>query len=134
MTGTESQITCFLIDDDTDDQEIFCTAIAHVDNSIRCVCASNCMEAIEMINADESFLPHCIFIDMNMPMLNGTECLKAIKKIARVEHIPVFMYSTFAAPEAISETRQLGAIDFIVKPTTISSLTETLKHIFLNQN
>ncbi len=121
--------TVFLIDDDTDDQEIFGLAIEKTNLKADCVYANDGIQALEKINGDESFMPDYIFIDMNMPRMNGQQCLAEIKKIERLKDIPVFMYSTSADPESISENIQMGAEDFIVKPSSITELTQILKKI-----
>jgi DNA-binding NtrC family response regulator len=128
MAG-ESTI-CFLVDDDIDDQEIFNIAMKDVDSSICCVFVNDGVQALQKINEDESFIPHCIFIDMNMPRMNGLQCLEAIKKIPRLQSVPVYMYSTSSDPKSVAETRDMGAIDFIVKPSSISTLSSILKPIF----
>lgn len=121
-----------LIDDDLDDQEIFCLAAQDVDASIECVCESDSINAIEKLNTDLSFVPDCIFIDMNMPRMNGRQCLIEVKKIDRLHDVPIFMCSTSSDPKVIAETKALGAADFIVKPSTLSDFTKTLTKVFHN--
>ena len=121
--------TVFLIDDDSDDQEIFGLAIEKANVSADCVYANDGIQALEKLNGDVTFLPDYIFIDMNMPRMNGQQCLSEIKKIERLKDVPVFMYSTSADPESIAENIQLGAQDFIVKPSSIAELTQILKKI-----
>jgi len=119
-----------LIDDDLDDQEIFCLAAQDVDESIECRCESDSIDAIEKLTVNASLTPDCIFIDMNMPRMNGKQCLIEIKKIDRLKNIPIFMCSTSSDPRVIAETKQLGAVDFIVKPSTLSEFTRTLSQVF----
>ena len=119
-----------LIDDDLDDQEIFCLAAQDVDASIECVCESDSLDAIEKLKTDLSFIPDCIFIDMNMPRMNGRQCLIEIKKIERLRDVPVFMCSTSSDPKVIAETKNLGATDFIVKPSTLSEFAKMLAKVF----
>ncbi|GAB2778405.1 response regulator [Rhabdobacter roseus] len=128
----ELPIRCFLIDDDLDDQEIFSMALQDAYNAVTCECANDGVQALEKLNLDQAFIPHFIFIDMNMPRMKGVQCLEEIKKIDRLKHIPIYMYSTSADPSAIAQTRQLGAADFIVKPSTIGALTSTLSKLFQN--
>jgi iron complex outermembrane receptor protein len=121
--------TVFLIDDDVDDQEIFCLALARADSLFECVCENDGIKALEKINADHSFRPDFIFIDLNMPRMNGSQCLAEIKKIDRLKDVPVFIYSTASDPASIIENKKLGAEDFIVKPADINILTRTLLKI-----
>ena len=137
---TESQLTgtslkCLLIDDDIDDQEIFSIALQEFGQSIDCRFACDGVDALETLRRDELFLPHCIFIDINMPRMNGVECLERIKKIDRLKDVPVCMYSTSADPKLVARTKSLGAVDFIVKPADISELSNLLSRFFqLNVN
>ena len=121
---------CFLIDDDIDDQEIFLMALQDFNNSIDCQFASDGVHALETLMANELFLPHCIFIDINMPRMSGVECLENIKKIERLQNIPVCMYSTSADPAVVAKAKALGAADFIVKPSDITELSDLLSKFF----
>ena len=123
---------CLLIDDDQDDQEIFEMAVSEISDSIHCVFASDGVEALEELKKDD-FMPDCIFIDINMPRMNGIECLEKIKTIRRLQPVPVCMFSTSADPDIVRQTQQLGANDFIVKPASISVLSKLLEQ-FITSN
>jgi iron complex outermembrane receptor protein len=122
-----------MVDDDIDDQEIFSTAMERADKSVNCVFANDGIDALQKINAETGFIPDFIFIDLNMPRMNGQECLSNIKKIDRLKDVPVYIYSTSADPESITANRALGAVDFIVKPNNIYDLTAVLTKILRNQ-
>ncbi|MGZ3883658.1 MAG: response regulator [Bacteroidia bacterium] len=122
---------CFLIDDDEDDQEIFKMALKELKCNVSCVSAYSGTEAIRKLE-DGTFTPHYIFLDLNMPRMNGKQCLAEIKKMKHLDHVPVFIYSTSSDSQIIKETLQLGASDYIIKPPSVSSLTgELLKHLGL---
>jgi CheY-like chemotaxis protein len=123
-----SPIQCFVIDDDPDDQEIFTMAIRKVRNDIDIIFANDGLEALEKLN-DHHFTPHYIFIDINMPRMNGRNCLVELKKIDRLRNVPMFIYSTYADPEMKEESRKLKATDYIVKPPSIKLLTDILRNI-----
>jgi len=127
-----NELTCFLIDDDVDDQEIFHLAIEEVPKppTIKCIVAKDGREAIKKFNNDKSLIPDCVFVDMNMPGMNGKETLSEIKKIVRLNSVPVFMLSTNANPNDVRETIKMGAVDFLKKPTSIDSLSNMLAQIF----
>jgi len=129
---TTENLNCLLIDDVAADLKIFCAALEGVDKSVTCVYASDGFEALKKLQ-DEHYTPDYIFIDMNMPRMNGNECLLEIKKIDRLKNVPVFMYSTSANPKNISQTKENGAAGYIVKPDNIIELTETLAHLFKNR-
>jgi CheY-like chemotaxis protein len=121
-------MVCFFIDDDTDDQEIFGMALSEVFPGGRCLFASDGIEALDRLS-DTSFSPSCIFIDLNMPRMNGRECLEEIGKIERLRRVPVFIYSTSQDHMLIEECKALGAVDVVVKPTGLKALTDRLEQI-----
>jgi CheY-like chemotaxis protein len=121
--------TCLLVDDDEDDKEIFCLALQKVDPSIDCITASDGKEALSILN-NNSFIPDYIFLDLNMPLMDGKECLRQIKKRNHLDQVPVIIFSTSSAARDIEETKRLGASSFIVKPPLVETLAKKLSDIF----
>jgi len=122
------QRQCLFIDDDPDDQEFFRDAALTIDPELSCVFASNGFEAISMIR-EKNLTPHFIFIDMNMPKMNGKETLEEIRKIGRLDDASIFIYSTAAAPRTTEEMMALGATDFLIKPSSVQGLQDLLEKI-----
>lgn len=108
------KITVFLIDDDLDDQEIFSFILSEAYPQAQCVFADDGLYALEKIQ-DVSFSPHVIFIDINMPRLNGLETLKELKQLERFANTPIYMYSTSDENTVVEESKKLGASGFIKK-------------------
>jgi len=76
-----------------------------------------------------SFIPDFIFIDINMPKMNGIQCLPEIKKLEHLRYSKIVMYSTTSNETIIKKTRQLGADEFLVKPYKMSLLIDNLTRI-----
>jgi CheY-like chemotaxis protein len=121
---------CFMVDDDIDDQEIFSIALTEIDHKVDCVFAKDGKEAIEKLVADPTFEPDYIFLDLNMPRMNGKQCLSEIKKMERLSNIPVIIYSTSSEKKSITEVRKIGATAYITKPSSISELAQQLAEFF----
>ena len=121
--------TVFIIDDDLDDQEIFSLVTRQISDDIKCIFANDGMNALDILQANTSFIPGLIFIDINMPKVNGIKCLTEIKKIIRLQHVPVYMYSTSAEPAIVEECKINGATGFIKKSIDISDLKDELEKI-----
>lgn len=117
---------CLLIDDDRDDQEIFTLALEKVDPAFRCVIANNGYEGLKYLTNKNNPLPRYIFLDLNMPLMNGKECLIEIKKLSFLRSVPVIIYSTSSLQDDVVQTRKLGAADFITKPPSIPVLSSKL--------
>lgn len=129
-----NRITCFLIDDDKDDQEIFMLALEDMNISVSCITANDGNEALVHLTKDESFLPDFIFLDLNMPRINGKQCLAEIKKMGHLKDVPVIIYSTSSAQKDKTETEMLGATAFITKPSSISEFTKILSFYLIDKN
>jgi CheY-like chemotaxis protein len=121
---------CLLIDDDQDDQEIFLMCIQNIDKNINCLTVNNGAEAIDMLMSNTTYTPAYIFLDVNMPKMNGVDCLKELKKIKRLEYTKIFMYSTTSEHWVSKECLKLGAEDFLIKPNKASELKKKLDSIF----
>ena len=116
-----------IVDDDEDDRELFCEAIDSIDLDLKCVHLENGEKALQYLQDDEKPMPDYIFLDLNMPKLNGKECLVAIKKIDHLKKVPIIIYSTSNHPSDREQTMKLGANGFINKQTEFNSLCRELK-------
>lgn len=118
--------TCFLIDDDADDQEIFLRVLESVAPAVECHTASNGQEAIDKLQNNQ-VNPDVIFLDLNMPLMNGKQFLKACQSMGSCKEIPVIILSTSSDHQTIQETRELGARDYITKPNQYSAWKEVIQ-------
>ena len=64
----------------------------------------------------DEYLPLLIILDLNMPILNGTQTLQYLKNSARLGQIPVLIYSTSDNDNERRKSLRYGAIDYLVKP------------------
>jgi CheY-like chemotaxis protein len=117
------------VDDDSEDSEFFCEALREIDASTQFRTASNGREALKSLNSSTD-LPDYIFLDINMPLMDGKTCLAEMKKNNRFKNIPVIMYSTTSDTNEIRECYKLGASDFLIKPNDFNKLCEDLVSIF----
>jgi CheY-like chemotaxis protein len=116
-----------IVDDDEDDRDLFCDAVNVVDSKINCIMARNGEEALRALISDHLPRPDLIFLDLNMPRVNGVQCLREIKKHPALKAIPVVIYSTSKLREDIEITRKLGAVHFITKPSTLRELCDEIE-------
>lgn len=121
-------MTILLIDDDEDDQDIFKEAASIVMPGIECVVAKDGEHGFISL---ESFstLPDYIFLDVNMPKMDGKEFLKRLKAHPAFANIPVIIYTTSNHKSELGEYFRMGASNFISKPSEFSLLITYLKSI-----
>src|SRR5690242_9174771 len=86
-------MTILLVDDDRDDQDIFREALSLAKPGCQLMVAEEGEEGLRVLE-DGSFRPDYIFLDVNMPKMNGREFLIAVKANPAYSKIPVVMYST----------------------------------------
>jgi CheY-like chemotaxis protein len=118
------------IDDDEDDQEIFQTALRQVTESIDYRPITSAVTALEQL-LNKVLEADLIFLDLNLPEMNGQQFLTELKKHERLRGIPVIVLSTSAHAPTIKNIKELGAHDFITKPTNFKEFTQILKSILL---
>ncbi len=119
----------FIADDDEDDREIFTEVIHEIAPFVNLTKATNGHELMKLLNNKNTELPDIIFLDLNMPLKNGQECLQEIRSDERLKHIPVVIYSTSSGREFIDETYKKGANYYIIKPDSFTDLKKIAHEI-----
>ena len=71
-----------------------------------------------------------VVTDWNMPIMQGIDLLKAIRKSQKLKALPVLMVTAEAKREQIIEAAKAGVNGYIVKPFTAATLREKLDKIF----
>jgi len=118
-----------LIDDDEDELEVFTEALRSVDKNIQCSQARDLNEALEFLSYRS---PAYIFIDYNMPKVNGFEVVAEIKKIEKLENSKIILYSNYISEEMNEKAIYLGAYKCVKKPSMINVLIKNLREILNN--
>src|SRR4051794_5990615 len=117
-------------EDDMDDQEFLEEVFLSIDNSYQLKSISNGKNfIIHLDKLDDNDLPCLIILDYNLPQLNGAEILKILDATGRYKAIPKVVWSTSNSSVFRAKCLELGALDYIVKPSNIASLKQVAKHI-----
>lgn len=117
-----------LIDDDEDDCEIFLFAIQKVSGERNYTTRNHAAKALQQLESNQ-LQPDLIFLDLNMPVMNGMQFLSEIKKNSRLKEIPVIILTTSSQPELVVQTKALGAYDFVTKPSDFSDFVKIFESI-----
>jgi CheY-like chemotaxis protein len=120
-----------MIDDDKDDQEIFQQELHRFNPSIKFLSAYNGEEGLELLQKNP---PHYIFLDINMPVMNGIDALKLIKQDESLKNIPVIIFSTSDGRAYKKMALNLGAENYFTKPTALSGLHKMFDQIFTSSS
>ncbi len=123
------QLRIMLVDDDADDREIFKLAISQINGGLDLKMFTNGKEIIDYMRGANRVLPNLLFLDLNMPSMNGIECLKEIKQDPGLRHITVIVYSTSSSEKDIKQTFLEGANIYLNKPADFETLKNSIKKI-----
>ena len=119
------------IDNDPEDIEFLFDAVKDVDSTITFLSALDGQEALELLSSikDVQQLPDYIFLDVNMPRLDGRETLTEIRKDHRFHSVQIIMFSTGLTARDSLQFRQLGANQCMAKATSFQDLCDKLTPI-----
>jgi len=120
----------YIVDDDAEDRDLLMEALYSIDKAGQCFTAKNGEEGLRKLAEDLIPVPDFIFLDLNMPRLNGKQFLIEIKKIERFSHIPVVIYTTSSDATAREEMKRLGALYYITKPDGFDEICNALLSVF----
>ncbi len=127
----------FIAEDDEDDLDLFATVAKQLVPEAEIVSATDGIYLFENLRDQTPPLPDVIFLDINMPKMDGYECLKRIKEDAAWKHIPIIILSTSVLPKDIDYMHNLGAACYMKKQNTFSQfklkLEEALDSSCINQ-
>ena len=115
------------VDDDSDDREFFNDAIREIDPEIPCVFFQSGDELLKFL-AKSATAPDYIFIDINMPRMNGYECAQEIKSNHISADTQIVMYSTAFNPRDLVKFDKEG-FKYVVKQNCLSDLVQSIKRV-----
>jgi CheY-like chemotaxis protein len=118
-----------LADDDEDDRTFFKEALQELKVRTNVTLVNDGLQLMNYLNHHENNLPNVVFLDLNMPLKSGMECLIEIRKDNRLKDLAVAIYSTSSSEEYIEEAFVKGANIYIRKPDDFSALKAILEQV-----
>jgi len=122
-----------LVEDNEGDILLTREALEHADKLRQIDVVKNGSEAIRFLEDSllkvNNSIPDIIFLDINLPKMNGQEVLQFIKTNDRLKHIPVIMLTTSSSQKDILSSYLNGANSYITKPVDLNSYMETIAKV-----
>lgn len=116
----------YLVDDDEDDR-FFAEQGLSENADCEIIFFTNGEELIRHLqHLSGPQFPNLIFLDLNMPRMNGFETLEVLKTNPQWGTIPVIVLTTSNSTREKEKVLALGAMDFLTKPSDFTRLTEVL--------
>lgn len=117
-----------VVDDDLEDQELLLEAINELYPSSHNIAKNDGAEALDYISQNPP-PPSIIFLDLNMPLVNGFEFLSSYKKKPEYKDSHVIVCTTSSHPRDKAISKDLGATDFMTKVSDLSELKMNIKRV-----
>lgn len=123
-----NNLNVLLADDDEDDRWLFEQALSNLKIKTTLLLFKNGKEIMDYLKKAES-MPHIVFLDLNMPIKNGTECLIEMRKNDYLKEMIVAIYSTSSSEKDIENTFVNGANIYINKPNDFAALKKVIDKV-----
>ncbi|WP_434035285.1 response regulator [Formosa sp. 4Alg 33] len=127
----EEPLLIYLADDDAEDRELVVDVFKDIRPSISITEFDNGVTLMDNLLNPAKPLPQAIYLDLNMPLMNGIECLHDIKDEKKLRDIPIFIYSNNLETTKIEALQEKGANLYIVKPNSFQNLKVLLSKSLL---
>ena len=116
-----------IAEDDADDIDFFKEAVKDNCPAIELTVAEDGKKLLSVL--DKITTPDVIVLDLNMPYINGKECLKEIRKKDRYQKVPIVVYSTSSNQYDVEYCLSNGANHYVVKPGTYSAISKLVHQL-----
>jgi len=119
-----------IVDDDTDDVEILADAftqsgVEHVHYVHSALEAFMYLETVK----EKNDLPRLIVTDFYLPGITGADFLKDLKGMDKYKHIHIIVLSSTRTEKEAERLKNLGAADYLVKPSSYDEYVRVARHI-----
>ena len=113
-----------------DDSRIMRNIVKNIFEELKIFCkyleAENGKKAFELLEENKVSI---VFLDWNMPEMNGMEFLKKVRSMPAYQDLPIIMVTSESAKYNVVEALQNGATDYIVKPINAKIFKEKVLEI-----
>lgn len=130
IPGPEVSKFILIGEDDLDDEELLKELFFSVDDSFTLTFINNGKGVVDYLHSvPDDHRPCLIILDYNMPELDGAHILKVLKDDGRYAEVPKIIWSTSQSETYRKKCLDLGADDYIIKPSKVNELIEAVKYM-----
>ena len=130
LDANNKPVTILLVDDDPDCRMLIRDAISECKVSNSVLEAGNGQQALDLLQNKNGFtghpMPGLIYLDIEMPHMNGIETLKRIKADPKLRHIPVVMMTGVSEEAQMRMAAEFGANSYTLKPANVEQFIRTV--------
>lgn len=116
-----------MIDDDTDEHEIFKMAVEELDRPMQCLFFSDCESALAHFSQNTVTPPGYVFMDFKLPRIDGDQCLQELQKLKQFDAPLLVIFSSSLSSDWHRRLLGIGVDEFIEKTASIELLTQRIQ-------
>lgn len=123
-----------LAEDNQYDRFLFRKALKEIAVNTYITTVTDGKQLMDYLDKNSDHLPDFLFLDLNMPLINGFECLSEIKQDKKLNGFPVVIYTT-SLPQnknyewsMMNMLYSIGAHDYISKTGDLEQLKQFIRH------
>lgn len=129
-----SAVRVLVVEDNADDRELLLRQLRKTGMADHVRFISDGKEALNFLTVPDP-LPAAhelvaIFLDLNLPSLNGLDLLRALRERERFQATPVIVMTSSNDPRDLEECRRLHVTNYVSKPVTFTSFSKAVADIF----
>ncbi len=123
-------------DDDIDDQELMRTGLKDCKVKVEINAVYNGLQLMDYLLRREAYknikeTPDLILLDLNMPLMDGFDVLKEIKRYKHLAKIPLYVITTSRSKDDKAKVLELGAAGFYSKGSSSKDIKKFMREICL---
>jgi CheY-like chemotaxis protein len=126
MTLPDNPTSILVAEDDDDDYVFFSMAVEEVEIAVALSRAEDGEILMRMLQEQ---IPDILFLDLQMPLKSGQECLREIRQDRRYDQLPIIIYSSFSDPDNIEQCFREAANLYSIKPDSLRGLVDVIKRV-----
>ncbi|MBN3582454.1 PAS domain S-box protein [Algoriphagus aestuarii] len=125
INGNNHEYTVLVVEDNMVNMILAETIIKRITPRATLLKAINGQEAVEICKKQ---IPDIIFMDVQMPIMNGYEATKALRAFKKFEKVPIIALTAGNVKGEREKCLAAGMTDFVVKPVVEETLHDVFKH------
>jgi two-component system chemotaxis response regulator CheY len=125
-----STIRALVIDDSQMMRQLVVFALSRIEGVV-CIEADDGLDGMRKLRSDRFDM---IFLDINMPIMDGLKLLEVIRKDPSHKSVPVVMLTTEGRPEDIDRAMELGASAYLAKPVQAQAVVDVARDLLKSKS
>jgi CheY-like chemotaxis protein len=119
---SENKLEVLIVEDNPGDAYMIKEMLGDLNLSLGITVAKDGQAALDILKGIKNGKPGLVILDLNLPKVNGFEVLTFMKSSQNLRSIPVVVMTGSLRGEDEQRSRELGAVDYCIKPSTVDEM------------